>query len=319
MSYELRPPEAVNVAGQPTTRGHLSNSSLNTFLACQQRFAFHYEQRLDPAVTAEPLAMGRAFAEALEHGDPEAGATVLLEQAVKQADEAAGNPWLVVPDPQEVEVQATVVREASRAYLSRYGTHDQTREVELRARIRNPASGGRYSMTHDLLCRVDAVSADHRDLFEDKLVSQIPRRSLTSKLKLDRQVSIETYMVWRCTGVAPERVHYRYTKKPGIRRRKDESHEGYLKRIAEEYATRPDEYLHEEILTRSHDDFLRLERELWNWTEAIRVARKDGLFPRNTASCEAFSGCRYLALCAGEPGAEHQYVQREVRLPRVAA
>lgn len=319
MTYELRPPESVNLAGQPATRDHLSNSSLNTFLACQQRFAFHYEQRLDPAVTAEPLAMGRAFAEALEHGDPEAGATVLLEQALEQAEAAAGNPWLVVPDPQEVEVQATVVREAARAYLTRYGSHDQTREVELRARIRNPASGGRYSMTHDLLCRVDAVSADHRDLFEDKLVGQIPQKSLAARLRLDRQVSIECYLIWRCTGQAPERVHYRMTRKPQIRRKQNESHEDYLERIAEDYRDRPDHYLVEEVAHRTEDDFLRLEQEVWTWAETLREARRTGVWPRNTAACHDFGGCRFLALCAREPGAEHQFVERQEREQEMAA
>lgn len=316
--YVLRPPEAINLAGQETGRDHLSNSSLNTFLACQQRFAFHYEQRLDPAVTAEPLAMGRAFALVLEHGDPEVGYRHLIEQATEQADKAAGNPWVVLPDTEQVEIQATIVREASRAYLDRYGRHE-AREVELRCRIRNPKAGGRYSLTHDLLCRVDAVSDDGLDLFEDKLSGQIKKHELAARLKLDRQVSIECYALWRCTGIAPERVHYRITRKPQIRRRQNETHEGYLDRIAEDYATRPDFYLHEEPVTRTEDDFLRLEQELWRWAEQIRESRADGTWPRNTAACEDFNGCRYVALCADEPGAEHQFRERDPRDAHTAA
>jgi hypothetical protein len=49
---------------------HLSHTALGTFLACQQRFAFHYEQQLTPAIAAEPLALGRAFAHALESDLP---------------------------------------------------------------------------------------------------------------------------------------------------------------------------------------------------------------------------------------------------------
>jgi hypothetical protein len=314
-AYELRPPECVNLADQDDGqlgRGHLSNSALNTYLACEQRFDFHYEQRLEPTVQPKPLAMGRAFAHALELGEPEAGETMLLEQAIEQAEEATGNPWLVVPDPEDVQIQSVIVREAARCYLNRYGRHDQTREVELRARVRNPKAGGRYSLSHDLLGRVDAVSEDWRTLFEDKLVGQIPRQSLAARLRLDRQVSIECYLIWRCTGVMVEDVKYRLTLKPAIRRRQGESHDGYLDRIAAEYRDRPDHYLHEEPASRTHDDFLRLEQELWRWAERVRESRRDGTWPRNTAACHDFGGCRFVALCSGEPGAEHQF---RVRAP----
>jgi hypothetical protein len=110
-----------------------------------------------------------------------------------------------------------------------------------------------------------------------------------------------------------ENVNYRMTLKPAIRQRQNESHDAYLDRIAEEYATRPDHYLVEEVATRSHDDFLRLEQELWEWAEQIRRARRVGVFPRNTGACHDFGGCKYLALCAGEPGAEHQFRVREDR------
>lgn len=316
-THELRPPEKVNLTDSP--RDHLSHTALSTFLACQQRFAFHYEHRLSPSVAAEPLALGRAFAHALELSSPELGEKQLREQAAQEAERAAGNPWLVAPSQDEVDIQATIVREASRAYINRYGTHAQTREVELRARVRNPAVGGRYSLTHDVMCRVDAVSTDWATLYEDKLVGQIPRRSLSARLALDRQVSLQTYLIWRATGVEVSEVRYRMTLKPAIRRRKDESHEDYLARIGEEYATRPDHYLTEEIAHRTRDDYLRLEQELWEWAEQIRRARRTGVWPRNTGACHDHGGCRFLALCAQEPGAEHQFVTREERPNQEAA
>lgn len=317
--FTLRPPEKVNLAGVDTGRDHLSQSALKTFLTCQQQYSWHYEHQLDPTITKTPLAVGRAFAHALEHGDPDAGATVLLEQAQAEQDRAETSPWIVGPDLNEIQVNATIAREAARCYLTTYGQREQTREVELRARIRNPARGGRYSQTHDLLARLDALSPDYAVLYEDKLVSQIPRASLAAKVRLDRQVQIETYLVYRTTGVLVREVHYRMTLKPAIRQRQKESFEGYLIRIAEEYATRPDHYLAEEIVTPSLDDFLRLERELWRWAEQIRESRKDGTWPRNTGACHDYGGCRFLPLCAGEPGARHQFVEREARVTEVAA
>lgn len=318
MSFLLRPPERTIVRGD-TGRDHLSHSSLGTFLGCQQKFNWHYEHRLDPAVTATPLALGRAFAHALQHGDPDLGEQLLRDEATVEAQRADGNPWLLAPDTETVDIQATIVREASRAYLARYGQHNQTRELELRARIRNPALGGRYSQTHDLLGRLDALSLDGLTLFEDKLVGQISRGSLAARLRLDRQVTIGCYLAWRCLGVDVQRVRYRLTLKPAIRRKQNETHNLYLLRIAAEYQSRPDHYLVEEIVTRTHEDFLRLERELWTWAEQIRAARRTDVWPRNTAQCHEYGGCRFLALCAREPGAEHQFCVREKRPKEVIA
>lgn len=321
--FALRPPERVNLAGQSDeqlARDHLSHTSLGVFLGCQQKYQYDYERRLAPAVTPEPLAMGRAFAHGVEHASPEAAEAYLREQAAKEAERAAGNPWIATPGADEVTVQATVVREASRAYLRQYGSHP-AREIEMRARIRNPAVGGRYSLSHDLVGRVDALDLDSDGgvLYEDKLVGKIPRTDLSARVALDRQVSIGCYLIWRTTGVLVHEIRYRMTLKPGIRQRKGEAFEAYLERIAEEYAARPDHYLAEEIARRNEDDFLRLEQELWTWAEQIRAARRTGVWPRNSGQCHEYGGCRFLPLCAREPGAEHQYVVREKRTQEVQA
>lgn len=308
--YTLRPPELENLAGVDTGRDHLSQTGLKTFLTCQQQYSWHYEHRLSPAVTSTPLAVGRAFAHALEHNDPDAGAQLVRDEAALEAERAQGSPWIVTPDTNDVEKTATIAREAARCYLGAYGHHG-TREVELRARVRNPARGGRYSQTHDVMARLDAVSADWLTLYEDKLVSQIPRTDLAQKIRLDRQVQIETYLIWRTTGVVVSEVRYRMTLKPAIRQKQNEGFDAYLERVAVEYATRPDHYLAEEVVHPTLDDFLRLERELWRWAESIRDSRRDGTWPRNTGACQDFGGCRFLPLCSGEPGARNQFVERE--------
>lgn len=308
--FKLRPPERENLAGQDTGRDHLSQTALKTFLTCQQQFSWHYEHRLSPAVTANPLAMGRAFAHALEHSDPDAGARLLQREASVEAERAASNPWVLAPSTAEVRTMATIVRESARTYLHAYG-HHESREVELRARIRNPARGGRYSLTHDVMARLDAVSRDWTVLYEDKLVSQIPRSSLAARVRLDRQVQIEAYLIWRTTGVLVSEVRYRMTLKPQIRQRQNETHDEFLQRVADDYVVRPEHYLAEEVVHPSLDDFLRLERELWRWSEQIRESRRDGTWPRNTSACHDYGGCRFLSLCAGEPGARHQFVERE--------
>lgn len=306
--FALRPPDLVNLANEETGRDHLSHTSLGTLLGCQERFNLHYERRLRPAVTAEPLSLGAAFALALEHGDPEAAWLLVHAQWERDTEANEGNPWVSLPSRQEVEVGAQIAREAARCYLKRYGTHSETRELQMRVRIRNPETGGRVSATHDLLGRADAVDLENAVLIEDKLASSMMRSNLHQRVRLDRQVSIGCYLVWRTTGILIRDVKYRVTLKPGIKQRQNETHDEFLDRLAEDYAGRPEHYLVEESASRDESDFLRLERELWRWAETVREARKDGTWPRNSAACLEYGGCRYLALCAGEPGADNQFV-----------
>lgn len=305
--FVLRDPELVNLVDEETGRDHLSHSSLSTLLACQQRWFWHYEQRMRPAVTKPSLAVGRAFAEALEAGDPDHAYMCVQADAEAESLAAGGSPWVTLPTEGEVEIGAQIAREAARCYLNEYGAHDGTREMELRARIRNPLEGGRYSLTHDLLGRVDAADLENAVMVEDKLMGQVDRKRLAQRLRLDRQVSIGCYLIWRCTGVEIREVKYRVTLKPAIRRKQNETHDEYLVRIAYEYATRPEHYLVSEPVTRTAEDYLRLEQELWVWAETVRGARKTAVWPRNVASCSDYGGCDYLAVCSREPGSEHQY------------
>ena len=294
-------------------RDHLSHTKIGRLLACQRLFYWHYEERLSPRVPRAPLSMGRAFAEALQHSDPERGYSALMEAHARLSEANAGNPWVSIPDHDDALVQAHTVRGAARAYLDRYGSHyqtHQTREREFRVPLRNPNTG-RASRTFELVGRLDAVAEDSSLIVEDKFVGRIPRGDQAWQLlQIDRQVTIGAYLVWRTTGTIPQEIRYRWTLKPQIRQRKGESFIEFLDRIEDDYVERPDHYLHEEIATRTIEDFGELERDLWRIAQMVRENRRAGHWPRNTARCTEFGGCEYLPLCAGEPGAAHQFEVR---------
>lgn len=306
----LRPPERVNLDGTDTgDRDCLSHSRLGVFLSCQEKFNWHYEHRLEPAVKKPALTMGSAFAHALETGDPQAGFNQVIEERDALLLEHSGDPWIVIPSLESAEIDATIVLATAGAYLKRYGTQDVRREVTFRARIRNPQTGA-YSRTFDVQARVDGLTPT--GLVEDKLVGRIDHVT-ERKLILDRQVTLGCYMAWRCEGLDIHDVLYRMTKKPAIKRTQKETHDEYLARIVSDYAERPDFYLQEFRLERTPEDFLRLEHELWQWCSQIREARHAGVFPRNTASCSEYGGCKFLGLCTREPGARDQFVVRPER------
>lgn len=307
MTLALRPPEAINLHGIDTGRESLSTTRIGVLLSCQQKYHWSYEQNLQPATKRASLQMGAAFAHALEVNDPQAGFQRIMSDHQALVDEHAGDPWVVVPDRDQAEIDATIVLAAAGAYLQHYGHQGVQRELTMRQVIRNPATG--YpSRTFDVQARIDGLAGDR--LIEDKLVGRIDTVT-EQRLRLDRQVTLGCYLHWRTTGQRIREVSYRMTKKPSIRRTQKETHDGFLARLAADYMDRPEFYLQQFTLTRTDEDFLRLEQELWTWSEQVRAARRDGVFPRNTAACSEYGGCEFLALCSREPGAIHQFRQRE--------
>lgn len=293
------PSEARNLIAEDTGRDHLSHSSLGSLLNCPQRYEYSYELRLEPIAKAKPLTLGKAFQAAIEFCNPEAAGIALARPTYTQRE------------ADDLRVDQTIVSCAAMAYIDRYGAPEPTaiREYGYRVRLRNPWTGY-YSRTFDLLGYADEVVFDaDRDswlLIENKLVGQITAVDIR-KLPLDRQLALASYGVWRATGSPVTEVAYRFTRKPSIKQRQKETVAEYCDRIAEDYITRPDFYLHEERFFRRADDLVRVEAELWEWQRKVREGRRSKLWTRNTSVCADYGGCPYMALCLGEPDAQSLY------------
>jgi hypothetical protein len=307
---------------RPTGRQHLSHSSLGMQLACQRRYQHAYVDRLEPIRRKSSLSLGSAFAKAVELRDPKAGAA-LLEGDREHLDQE---------DIDRLSVDMAIVEGAAKAYLSRYffadfpiladesvpdgeiRTAGPMQEVEYLVRLRSPYTGA-YSNTFDLHGRADGV-VDHGsflELTEDKLVGQIDAVSV-KKTRGDRQLSLGAYALWRITGKPVRKVRKRFTKKPQIRQRKDESVAEFCERIRADYRERPDFYMHEETTFRDADDMLDVERSLWDWAEQRRAAQRRGFWPMNTDRCHDHGGCDFLDKCFGGPDAEGLYRRKVERV-----
>jgi hypothetical protein len=295
----LRPPDLENLIGTDTGRGTLSHSSIGTQLACLRKYGWAYHEQLEPIERPRPLGMGAAFAQALALGDPIAGAALLDRETYDQADYDS------------VLVDKAIVAAAAGLYIERYGREATMREVDYLVRLRSPYTGA-YSRTFDLHGRADGL-VDHGaylELIEDKLVGRIDPVSV-KKVKLDRQVGLESYALWRITGKPVRVIRYRWVKKPSIKQRQSESVEEFIARLTSDYRERPDFYTHEEQTFRSDDDLLLLEAELWEYAEQRRQAVHSGVWPRNTSSCSDYGGCPFIPLCVGDPDAKHLYRRKE--------
>jgi hypothetical protein len=288
---ELIPSDVQNLIDQEDREGRasLSHSSLNTQLACHQRYAYSYVDKIEPISKAASLRLGGAFAKATETGDPADGVAKLSGEATILTQE----------DQDRLTVDCAIVTGAARAYLAAYGRRER-REFGYRVRLRNPDTGA-YSRTFDLEGYADGLTDDWM-LIEDKFVGQMQAVAI-KRLKLDRQLALECYGIWRATGHEITDVSYRFTRKPSIKQKKTETVEEYAERVEADYAERPEFYLVEEKITRSATDLVRIEAELWQWAAQRREAARARIYPRNSSHCHDYGGCPFLPLCVGDPDA----------------
>jgi hypothetical protein len=308
----LRDPDGDNL--EPLTdeeagRGHLSHSSIGTMLACKRRWGWHYDEGLELIERPAYLSMGSAFAGALQLRDPIAGANQMDRPTYDQ------------DDYDTLLKNKAIVASAAAAYLGRWGRAEgHTSELAYRIRIRSPYTGA-YSRTFDLVGRADGV-VDHGEYLtmeEDKLVGRIDATTV-KKTALDRQLSLGCYALWRVTGKPVRTVRKRWTKKPSIKQKQNETVAEYIARLEQDYIDRRDDfYTHEEETFRSDADLLLTECEIWEWAEELRASKRSRLFPRNTSSCSDFGGCAFIPLCSGDPDARSLYRVRETVVEEEAA
>lgn len=296
---DLLPSDKQNLVDQEDREGRkaLSHSSLNTQLACHQRYAYEYVDRIAPIVKPAGLRLGGAFAKATETGDPEDGVAKLEGEA----------SIFTQDDQDKLTTDSAIVRAAVKAYLKAYGRRER-REFGYRVRLRNPDTGA-YSRTFDLEGYADGLT-EGWELIEDKFVGKLDKVAI-KRLKLDRQLALECYGIWRATGEEITDISYRFTRKPSIKQKKSETVDEFAERVEADYEERPEFYLLEEPITRSADDLVRIEAELWQWAAQRREAARARIFPRNSSHCHDYGGCPFLPLCVGDPDAPSLFKTRE--------
>jgi hypothetical protein len=323
----LRPSDAENLAGVDTGRAHLSHTRLSMFLACHEKFNLHYERRLERIDKRESLEMGKAYQKAIELQDPDAAPLVLDGWTPGPSEGGfvppAEEPYFHTQEAQDRhEINKAIVRAAAALYLRKWPAPvGEQREFEFLVRLRNPWTG-HYSRTFDLMGYADGLVDNYEmsmsagrplELVENKLVGRVDS-VMVQRLPLDRQLQLLRYGVWRATGRTVGTVHFRWVKKPSIKPRQKESIPEFCERLAADYEEREDFYAYEpppSYITSA--DLLKIECELWLWSEQLRALRRQRAFDRNTSHCSDYGGCDYIPLCSGDPDAESLYRVRPER------
>lgn len=305
-----------------TGRRRLSHTMLKDMLACPRRYQLARIERLEPIARRAYLDMGSAFQLAIEHRNPEMGAAQLIDNFEVFSAE----------DERQRQIEAATIKAASALYLRTWPPSDaEHREYEYLVRLRSPYTGA-WSHTFDLHGFADGVTdlGDALELTENKFLGKLDAATIKA-LKLDRQLGLMCYGLWRATGKPVTRVRYRIVRKPTIRQKKGrqtkagisgaETVDEYIARLAADYADpgRVEHYTHEEYIVRDDTDLLRTEAELWEWAEQLRGMDQRGFYPRNTDTCADYGGCRFAPICVNDPDAGSLFRRRPERAKAVAA
>jgi hypothetical protein len=244
--------------------------------------------------STEALAMGGGLAEAHEFG-LEAG---LAEYHARrpEADPVFSDPAL---DRRDAAIGVAIIAAAFHGYCTRYAVPDAQQNLQREVPYLVHVDGA----TRFLQVRVDGVGDEY--LVEDKLraASSMREDALTNERMHGRQLTAETYAVWRETGELRP-VKLRCMKKPdprALRAAWADGGEDAVTQVVVDHFDKGASWV-ELLAERTTDQMLAFEDELRDIS-----ARIDDLdhpeYPRgirNTDACRAYGrACPALELCHG--------------------
>jgi len=286
----------------------LSHSSKKCLGGCRRKFLLRYLMRLRPTRVQIPLYIGSIFHDwivkfyrGIDYEKP-------LRKFMKAEEKKALAQPGLSPEGEEKLVVGLANMEAIllnyREYyakdLKHYkvigGEEDLQFEFPLTDRVK---MGGKP----DLLVESRKKKEKGRKiLWEHKTSSKLDKNYI-ARLPLDSQVTTYCVGCEHSVGISPTDVMYNVAKKTKLRRRKKETFHGFVKRVMEDYALRPEFYYYREPLIRDLSSQAELMAELR--VIAAQLERDFELkgqelilaFWKNDGACATWSGCEYLPIC----------------------
>ena len=157
-------------------------------------------------------------------------------------------------------------------------------------------------------------------LFETKFKGSIPEH-IVDTLPLDLQVSVYMAALYVLNRPLPRLATYNIVKRPGERRKKDESLQDYADRIAVNAAAEPNHYFNRFEVTFTAQELeamgFRVQKtveEFYHWWKNLDHDTMDPVF--NSSSCDSKYGpCDCLPICSRGDFASHRV--RSVAHPEI--
>lgn len=282
---ESLPRESGSSDGKNRGIPSISHTAKSSFMLCQRKYWLRYMHRLEPMHTSKPLRMGSAFSKGLEMNSPDG------------SEDWYKSYWESHPgDRFSQRIECRIVCIMVDAYLNHYRDTNLQREVELEGYEFDgiPMPG-----------RIDGVLASGK-LVEDKFKGRWTDTDAAA-LKQDDQLLGYVWDRMMTLGCRAEDVpiEYRVTRKPGLRRKKDETEAAFLLRIEQDVRDRPDHYFITEFVSFTDaqvDDWFYDQRAV---SVQMHVVKAGGKWPKNRTACKQFNSlCEFFPICSAKDSNE---------------
>ena len=325
-------------------RTPITNSSMQTFMRCEELYRLKYVENLRPMTDPSYLNLGSGFHEGMEHRSADSAEAYLR---------ASVTPWKKAEED-ELEFDVGTVRAMVIGALARWTDYPSTREMGFRLSLRHPVTGG-TSKRHTLNGVLDGLYP-LRAMGEEYKTAARVNNDYMDRLDLDFQVSTYCEAASLTLGKSVRKFRYRVVQKPTIKphvgetewqhservrsrkplpplkQRKTETDYEYRQRSEEREANRAplkrkvpettsewservlayyttddgsDERYVETMVERTEQQMERWRHEAWAIHERIMAVERGGMTIRNTSSCIAYNTrCAFLDLCCGAVGTD---------------
>ena len=307
--------------GSPV-RDVLTFSSINAFQTCRRRYRHRYRDHLAPRERARSLRYGSITHAWLEtwHG------TGSIEAAQAVIDRAYANRFTEPAEKRDWHYQTAMLK-AYAAHFAVEGFEIVALEKEFSGHIVNPATG-RRSRSFFMRGKIDGVvrRGDEHLLLEHKTAATLTGDYL-ERLAMDLQIQLYAHYAREALGFPVAAILYNVLVKPRLAQAEGESEEQYQARCAEliarsktgktsakrrmpetdeEFQARLAEWFAaEQRVTRvelllDFDTIAAVRQQIWDISQEILVARRQGTWHQNGRACFVYGNCPYFAICASK-------------------
>lgn len=290
----------------------LTSSEIRTWLTCQKKWWFRYDQELVPERGQKALSYGRAV-----HAGLEAHHTGgYLRDAIKDVLDKATGTWATEEDLcVSAEAIALVVEYTKHDPVTALGHTIESVERQFKVPLRTP-SGRRWAAI-EFHGKIDLTTRDpHGNLWiwDHKTSASALRHQW---LPLNDQMGFY-YWAASQTGETPVGIVYDLIRKPSIQPRKGESVDEWQKRLLADIDSRPEFYFQRAEIVKSAKELSSIGADLWDIAHTIGT----GSIHRNPGACQLM-GCAYTDICTADSplirstGYKHERAHIELELEGV--
>jgi len=290
----------------------LTSSEIRTWLTCQKKWWFRYDQELVPERGQKALSYGRAVHAGLEAYRKGRSARSAIDDALIEATGA----W---PAEENLyvcaEATALVQKYIDRDPVLVLGHKIESIEYQFSVPLRTP-SGRRWSAI-ELHGKIDLTTRDaHNNLW---LWDHKTSASALKPQWLPLNDQMEFYY-WAMSELyeRPVGIIYDLIRKPSIQPRKGEGVDEWRERLLADIASRPEFYFQRAEIVKSAKELLSIGADLWDIAHTIGT----GSIHRNPGACQLM-GCAYTDICTADSplirstGYKHERAHVELELEGV--